>query len=326
MTGVLKLCGGLVAGVIVIGALIAPPASAQGLLGPAATADMDLDLRGASHHDVRVGRSVTIVGSLKPFVPGQVVDIKLERGDNTIRKTEDVPVTQVSGKDEGTFSMRSPRLIEPGAYRASAEKKPTPEQDGASAVSDKFTIDYPSLGKGRGGKEVAIFNNLLDKQGYYPSKGKRFTERTARAVMAFRKVNRMARKFKATPGIFRKLAADKGAMRLKFPGRGRHVEVDISRQVMALADDGKPKHTFHVSTGAPATPSDKGSFRFYRKDAGFNSIGMFYSVYYNRGEATHGYKSVPTYPASHGCIRNPIPDSRFIYNWINLGMNMSVYR
>ena len=78
---------------------------------------------------------------------------------------------------------------------------------------------------------------------------------------------------------------------------------------MVLADDGKAQHIFHVSTGAPSTPSDRGTFRFYRKDAGYNSIGMYYSVYYNRGEATHGYKSVPPYNASHGCIRNPIPNS-----------------
>jgi lipoprotein-anchoring transpeptidase ErfK/SrfK len=52
---------------------------------------------------------------------------------------------------------------------------------------------------------------------------------------------------------------------------------------------------------------------------------MYYSVYYNRGEATHGYKSVPDYPASHGCLRNPIPDSKSIYNWINLGDDIWVY-
>ena len=88
---------------------------------------------------------------------------------------------------------------------------------------------------------------------------------------------------------------------------------------MALADGGEAKYVFHVATGAAATPSDVGGFTFYRKDPGFNAIGMYYSVYYNRGEATHGYHSVPPYPASHGCIRNPIPDSIFIYNWIDFG-------
>jgi lipoprotein-anchoring transpeptidase ErfK/SrfK len=125
--------------------------------------------------------------------------------------------------------------------------------------------------------------------------------------------------------MFKKVAAGKGGFRLKRPGAGRHVEVDISRQVMVLAANGKAQHIFHVSTGAPSTPSDRGSYRFYRRQAGYNSIGMYYSVYYNRGEAIHGYKSVPAYPASHGCIRNPIPNSRFIYDWVRIGMPIFVY-
>ena len=52
---------------------------------------------------------------------------------------------------------------------------------------------------------------------------------------------------------------------------------------------------------------------------------MYYWVDYNRGEAIHGYHSVPPYNASHGCIRNPIPNSRWIYNWVSLGMNIAVY-
>ena len=121
------------------------------------------------------------------------------------------------------------------------------------------------------------------------------------------------------------LADGKGEFQLAHPGAGKHVEVDISKQVMALAENGEAKYVFHVATGAAATPSDQGGFTFYRKDPGFNSLGMYYSVYYNRGEATHGYHSVPPYPASHGCIRNPIPDSIFIYNWIDLGDKMYVY-
>jgi lipoprotein-anchoring transpeptidase ErfK/SrfK len=143
--------------------------------------------------------------------------------------------------------------------------------------------------------------------------------------MAFRKVNLLTRAYNATPGIFRALAAGKGGFNLAYPTAGPHVEVDISRQVMVLAKYGKAKHIFHVSTGAPATPSDRGHFRFYRRDPGYNKKRMYYSVYYNGGEATHGYASVPTQPASHGCIRNPIPDSIFIYNWIDLGDKMFVY-
>jgi lipoprotein-anchoring transpeptidase ErfK/SrfK len=50
------------------------------------------------------------------------------------------------------------------------------------------------------------------------------------------------------------------------------------------------------------------------------------SVYFIRGYATHGYPSVPMHEAaSHGCVRNPIPFSVYIYNWINLGDAIHVY-
>jgi lipoprotein-anchoring transpeptidase ErfK/SrfK len=52
---------------------------------------------------------------------------------------------------------------------------------------------------------------------------------------------------------------------------------------------------------------------------------MYFSVYFIGGYATHGYNPVPTYNASHGCVRNPIPFSRYIYNWINIGDPMHVY-
>ena len=204
-------------------------------------------------------------------------------------------------------------------------KERSDEQIGGSDTSKGFSLRFPDLDPGDGGEAVKTFNQMLRKQGYYAPSGGSYSSNTERAVLAFRKVNGMPRNSNATPGIFAKLAKGKGDFKLKYPGAGRHVEVDISRQVMVLAKNGKPQYTFHISSGAPGSPSDRGHYRFYRKDAGYNSLGMYYSVYYNRGEATHGYKSVPNYPASHGCLRNPIPNSVFIYNWIHLGMDIWVY-
>jgi lipoprotein-anchoring transpeptidase ErfK/SrfK len=53
---------------------------------------------------------------------------------------------------------------------------------------------------------------------------------------------------------------------------------------------------------------------------------MYYSVYFIRGYATHGYNPVPMHEAaSHGCVRNPIPFSTYIYNWIHLGDAIHIY-
>ena len=176
--------------------------------------------------------------------------------------------------------------------------------------------------------DVNLFNDLLDKQAYYTANGSSYGSATGRAVLAFRKVNGMARTTNATPAIFRTLANGGGSFKLKYPGAGKHVEADLSRQVMVLADNGKPKHIFHISSGTAATPTIRGHHTFFRKQYGTNASGMVHSVYFgptNRGYATHGYKSVPNYPASHGCLRNPIPNSLFIYNWINLGESIYVY-
>lgn len=313
---------------------IAPSAIAQGT-DPVPTppepepqpsdAELTLDVKGVKAGKVRVNKRVTAVATVRPFVPGQELQIGIYRKGKPVKR-ERKTIERKQGSDTGVATLRSPRLIKPGRYSARAVHDETADQKRAERSSGSFAIKYPRVGGRDGGKVVKLFNNLLEKQGYgNAAPGKSFNGSTSRAVLAFRKVNGMARNTKATPDIFRRLADGKGAFKLKYPGQGRHVEVDVSRQVMVLADKGKPRYTYAVSTGAPGTPSDRGHYRFFRREPGFNNLGMYYSVYYNRGEAIHGYKSVPNYPASRGCIRNAIADAQFAYNWVRIGMSIYVY-
>ena len=52
---------------------------------------------------------------------------------------------------------------------------------------------------------------------------------------------------------------------------------------------------------------------------------MVDSNYFIRGYAIHGYAEVPTYAASHGCLRVPIPDAPAIYGWVPYGTPVDVY-
>jgi hypothetical protein len=269
-------------------------------------------------------RSTTAVGKLSPFVPGQWVRVEFVRGGRVIAGRR-VPVHGVPGATHGTFTLRSSRLSKPGRYRVRARKPATVQQAGARAVSRRFRLRFPSLTRGDRGRAVELLHRLLRKRGYRAPKGRRFTVATGNAVLAFRKVNRMAWARRATPQVLSRLLRGRGAFKLRHPGAGRHVEVDLRRQVMVLASRGKPRYTFPISSGKASTPADRGHFRFYRRQPGYNSLGMLHSVYYNGGEAIHGYRFVPTYPASHGCIRSPISDARFIYNWVRLGMSIYVY-
>jgi hypothetical protein len=291
---------------------------------PLQRAHLSVHVHGVHHGKVEVGKRVNAVGYLRPFVAAQHVRVKLLRNGHVIQKLNP-KARRVRGKNAGRYRFQSPALSKPASYRIVAKHLRNGRQLKDVARSDNFHISFPDLDPGDRSSAVRIFNRLLRRQGYYSTHGKRYSKRTGLAVMAFRKTNGMKRTFNANRGIFKQLADGRGDFHLKYPGAGKHVEVDISRQVMVLADNRKPQYTIHVSTGAPATPTIRGHFRFYSRQAGYNSSGMYYSVYFQGGYATHGYHSVPTYPASHGCVRNPISQSVFIYNWVRLGMSVYVY-
>jgi lipoprotein-anchoring transpeptidase ErfK/SrfK len=80
-----------------------------------------------------------------------------------------------------------------------------------------------------------------------------------------------------------------------------------------------------MSSGKPSTPTVVGRFQVYSKTPGENSEGMVDSNYFIRGYAIHGYHEVPTYAASHGCLRIPIPDARAVFGWVQAGMSVDVY-
>ena len=307
-------------------AVLAAPAAAQLPTTPppppAATIGVKVD--GVKNGRVMAGKRVHVRGTLSPFAAGQKVEVTLADGDKAV-KQQVVEVKQAKN-GAGEFHLKGPKMVEPGDYRARVKFEGSAGAGAAESQSNSFSIRYPGLRKGDKGPEVGLYNKLLAKQGYATSSGKKFTQITAWATLAFRKVHGMSRIQSSTSGIYKTLAEGKGAYEVQHPGAGRHAEVSLAKQVLVLADGDKPQLTYHISSGSMATPSDPGGFRFYRKDAGFNSLGMYYSAYYNRGEATHGYHSVPTHPASHGCIRIPIPQARQVYNWVQVGMSMFVYR
>jgi lipoprotein-anchoring transpeptidase ErfK/SrfK len=52
---------------------------------------------------------------------------------------------------------------------------------------------------------------------------------------------------------------------------------------------------------------------------------MYYPSYVVSKTAIHGYKSVPTYPASHGCIRVPMWMAKDLWYDTPTGMTIDVY-
>jgi hypothetical protein len=184
----------------------------------------------------------------------------------------------------------------------------------------------PHASIGDRGPTVRLLQSRLANLRYVVSRSGVFDASTSRAVIAYRKVRGWSRIGVASRDVIRGLLARKGRFKVRYPSHGKHVEADLSRQVMALIGrGGKVERIYHVSSGSAVTPTVLGRFKVYRKDFGTNSLGMVHSSYFIGGYAIHGYASVPTFPASHGCLRVPVPNAASIYNWLRFGDRVDVY-
>ena len=118
-----------------------------------------------------------------------------------------------------------------------------------------------------------------------------------------------------------------------------HIEVDITRQVLFVIDEnGTVSRILPVSTGNESRYLDhgqihrahtpRGTFNVSRKIYGWriSSLGaLYYPNYILNGVAVHGSMSVPTRPASHGCIRVPMFAAKELSGLMPIGIEVSVY-
>lgn len=262
------------------------------------------------------GESWRVAGSI---VPAGAVQVRISRAGKLVQTRTVTPGAS------GRFSLRL-RGRRAGAYRVVAMHSATATLAYARSKRRPVRVHRARAGIGARGFAVRKLQFRLRQAGYVPGAAGRFDARTARAVLAFRKTTGMARTMYASPAVFRRLARGGGRFRVRYRGHGRHVEADLSKQVMALIGrGGRVQRIYPISSGAPNSPTVLGRFRVYRRDAGTNAIGMIHSSYFYGAYAIHGYRSVPTYPASHGCLRVPPEDAWSIFQWIRYGTRVDVY-
>jgi hypothetical protein len=285
-------------------------------------ATVKIRVRGLRNGRAPVMSRVPVTGSVRPFRRGQVVRVTyFLNGDKLLTKKAKV---RKGKRGRGKFVSRI-RLRRGGKYAASAKLPGRRRLKGDRTVRKSWKLTYPSISRGECSRAVQGFKGSLRRLGFVPGAGSCFSSRTARAVLAYRKVNGMARNSHAGKALVKRIYARRGGYRVKHPRAGDHVEVDISRQILVIVENGdNVAEIYHVSTGAPSTPTVRGHFEFYSKQPGYNSVGMYYSTYFYGGYAVHGYHSVPTYNASHGCIRVPIPDAVHIYDQLDYGESIFV--
>ena len=268
------------------------------------------------------GERLVIQGRSTPFVPGQeaVLDIYKRRKLLASRRA---PIAPAGAGGLATFRLKVRRR---GTIRLVVRHAATPQQSEFRSRAVHVRTVVWRAGHGARGRRVLLLQRGLRKLGFAVPLTGHFDGGTGRAVLAFRKTNHLGRNGYATTRVFSLVLRNRGAFRPRFPRAGRHVEFDWSRQVLAIVNGARPRRVYHASSGKASTPTVFGAFRFYRKQPGTNSHGMVQSNYFVGGYAIHGYPSVPSYPASHGCIRVPIPNANEIDRQISLGQRIFVYR
>ncbi len=267
------------------------------------------------------GQTVVLRGRARPFVAGQVLTLQV------VRKGKQSKRVRRPVRAGGRFTFRF-QVGNPGKLRLVVKHAASPQQLAFRAKDRTIQVVNWQAGMGARGAHVLLLQRALASLHFATPVTGYYDDATARAVTAFQKTNGMDRTGYATTAVYHKLFRGHGAYRLRYPKagkKGKHVEYDWSRQVLVLAKGGRPYRIYHSSSGAPATPTVFGKFNFYLQTPGTNAKGMVHSSYFIRGYAIHGYASVPNYPASHGCLRVPIPNALQIFEWVDIGDPIYVY-
>jgi hypothetical protein len=122
--------------------------------------------------------------------------------------------------------------------------------------------------------------------------------------------------------LFRASAPKPGARR-----PGKRIEIYRDLGVLLMVEDGHVVRAVHTSTGAGGV-TPVGDFSVYAKVVYSWSVPfqvwMPYAAYFRGGIATHQSSDVPSYNASHGCVRLPEGEADRVYRFVDDGTPVAV--
>jgi hypothetical protein len=186
------------------------------------------------------------------------------------------------------------------------------------------TLDQ-NVAPGATGRFVQLVQQQLQALHFYIPQTGVYDLGTELAVDAYHRMLGWGTAQTVGPALISQLLNGNGAFHVHFPNQGPHAEGDLSDQLLALINGADVSMIFPISSGKPSTPTILGTFQVYQRTPGYLPDGMYFSSFFIRGFAIHGYDPAPDYPASHGCMRLPIVDAITAYNWLNYGDWVDTY-
>jgi hypothetical protein len=235
----------------------------------------------------------------------------------------------LAGCGAARVELSAPEPAPVSADAALPAKKATPSRP-KPTPSRPFTppAEPRQAAKREASRDPRVVQKRLVALGYLPADTGAWDARTSHAVLAFQAWEGLARDGIVGPQT---LAALENARRPTPAGTlgGRHVEVHREKGVTLLVEHGRVVRAIHSSSGAGADTTPSGSYSIFRKELNSWSVPyrawLPYASYFNGGIAFHGYPDVPSYPASHGCVRLPVAEAPFAYAFMAIGTPVAVY-
>jgi hypothetical protein len=288
-----------------------------GLDSATVTVGVRAAITGLSLSNVLLFGTARVSGTVHPARPGDEVTLQLLRRGRVVATRH--PEMRTAGGFSSTFPIR-----DVGTFRVRASYD-APDLVKGSRVTNPKTTPTPDLHEGARSRAVLLLERRLRDLHYHlVGIDRHFSFQTADAVMAFRKVQRMPRNQAVTDAVWKALASPR-RIAPRSHTDGLHIEVDQTRQVLVTVDDGDVTAIIHVSTGKPSTPTYDGTFHVDRKIAGYSPHQLYYPSYFDGNRAIHGWPEVPSYNASHGCVRVPYWTAKWIFGLADLGTKVIVY-
>jgi hypothetical protein len=266
-------------------------------------------------------RVVEVQGFVRPYVAGQKVKVQSYLGRRLI-KTDVLRVKPVKG-GVGAFTEKV-KASSAGLVRVKVTHTRTPQMLGF--LSERtFTVLDPQAGFGARGPFVTLLQQRLNALHVYVPQSGVYDTYTGLALDAYHRLLGHGVSQSLDAGTVSDLLNGVGSFHVRYPKDGTHVEGDLSRQLLAEINGSKVVWIYPISSGKPSTPTVLGRFQVYYRVPGYLPDGMYFSSFFFRGYAIHGYNPAPDYPASHGCMRLPIIDAISVFDWVKYGDWVDVY-
>jgi len=274
-------------------------------------------------------------GTVHPGVAGKVVLQRLIAG---VWKTAEIVTTDTYGR----FAFAISPWTTKGIYTYRVVRPADAQHLAVSTAPKSITAVDRTLRYGMTGPDVSFLQRRLQVLHYdVPAVTGTFNYDTLHAVIAFEKVQRLTRDGVVSATVWSHLGRPT-VPHLLHPLAGvGAVEVDLTRQVLFYAVNGAIVRILDVSTGGGYTFIDSSGnlataitptghfYIHYKIDRWVTSkLGTLYRPAYfnNSGYAIHGEGEVPSYPASHGCVRITVPAMDRMYAKLTIGMSVWIYR